>query len=101
MDHVERVHAEDDLAIDRHVQHTARELVRSWVGEAPGVLLRVDVDVHVAGVALLDVVQRRPAEAGAEEHDHRRDHRPGDLETGVAVDRLAVALVSGLGAELE
>ena len=37
-----------------------------------------------------------PAVAGAEEDDHRRDHGPGDLEPGVAVDRLAVGLVAGL-----
>ena len=49
---------------------------------------------------LLDVVEDDPAVDRAEEDDDRRDHRPGDLELGVAVDRLAIGLVAGLRAVL-
>src|SRR5881394_340498 len=74
MDYVERVHFELDLAVERDVQLALRIGISfTGVTEAPGVLLREDVDRERIAVDLFDVVEHRPAVARAEEDDDRRD----------------------------
>ncbi len=98
--HVERLDRDVELAIDRHVQLVGPQSVRLGVLERPFELLRGHAERHAVVGLGLDVVEHDPRVDAAEEDDDRRDHRPGDLELGVAVNRLTVGLVAGLGAVL-
>ena len=102
-------HPEGVEHVDRaQLEHVSRPSGRRSIPVAtpfgysklPRELLRRDPDAERVGAGAVVLREHDRARDADHDHEHRRDRRPDDLDPRVAVDRRAVGVVVGLGAEL-
>jgi hypothetical protein len=103
VDHVGLLRAQVQLdgPIDREPEYPRGDRSLGRVREAPRELLAGHVDPERVGAGVPILGEDDRADDRDRDHEHRRDGRPGDLEPGVAVDRLSVGVVVGADPEFQ